>query len=136
MAFKHGKDTNIDINSQDISAFCSDSELKQSVDTHDTTGYGSDNKTYIPGLIDGEFTCEGSYDDNGTTDPKTVFEAIIDAGAAVTLIRQTEGTGSGLPQESVSVIVTAYTETNPVANKISWSAQCQLTGTITRSSQA
>ena len=135
MAFKHGKNTNITVNSQDISPYCSNSELKQTVDTHDTTGYGSDNKTYIPGLGDGEFSCEGTYDDGGTSDPKTVFEAVIDGDAAVTVIRQTEGTGSGLPQESFSAICKDYTETNPVGDKIRWSAQMQITGAVTRSTQ-
>ena len=42
MAKKHGKDTVLKVNAQDISAYTSDSGLNEGTDTHDSTGYGVD----------------------------------------------------------------------------------------------
>lgn len=135
MAAVHGRNTQITVNAVNISAFCDTSEFSQDVDTHETTGYGDDNKTYIPGLIDSTFTMGGKYDD-GAGGPKAVFEAVIDGGVAVAVTRRPEGAGTGLPHEAFSGIVESYVETNPVGDKISWSADIQVTGPVTRTTQA
>ena len=71
-----------------------------------------------------------------TTPPpaKAIIEPLI--GTVVTLIRRPEGTGSGLPQESLSVLVKTYTETNPVADMITWSCAMTKSDAITRTTQA
>lgn len=135
MAAVHGRNTYISVNSVDLSSFCDTSDFSQEVDTHETTAYGDDNKTYIPGLIDSTFSMGGKYDD-GASGPKASLETVIDAGAAVPCVRRPEGTGSGLPEENFSGIVESYVETNPVGDKISWSADIQVTGAVTRSAQA
>lgn len=134
MAAKHGRNTYISVDSTDLSGFTDNSEFSQEVDTHETTVYGEDNKTYIPGLIDGTFTMSGRYDDNASG-PKPTLEAVIDGDAAVELVRRVEGTGTGLPEETFNAICESYVETNPVGDKITWSADFQITGAVTRTTQ-
>jgi hypothetical protein len=134
MAFVHGKDTYISLDGDDLSTFTNTSSWEDSSDKHDVTCYGANRKAYSYGLGDGKLTMGGVYD-NTAAGPKAIIEAIKDAGALVTLIRRAEGTGSGLPQESVSVLVEKYTESNPVADQVTWACDLQMSGDISRTTQ-
>lgn len=135
MAFIHGKNTYVSVNGTDISQFCSSSELGRSTDTHDVTGYGNMSKHFIGGLTDATFSCEGSYDNTSATGPRSVLLPIMN-GDAVTIIRRGEGTVSGAPEDQFEAICTSYVETSPVADKVTWSADFQVTGDVLLNAQA
>lgn len=135
MAFIHGKNTVFKVNSNDISAYTSESEIPRATDTHDVTAYGASAHAFAPGLNSATATASGTYDSTASTGPRAVFLAVYAGNAAVTVIRQPEGTGSGKPQDSFSAILTGYTETNPVADMIKWKADFQVTGNITTTAQ-
>lgn len=135
MAFVHGKDTYLSLGGSDLSAFTNTSELEVTVDEHDVTCYGADDYAFAGGLRAGKASMGGIYD-NTNSGPKGVIEPLIDAAALVTLIRRPEGTGSGLPQESLSVLITSYVETSPVADMVAWSCEMTKSGAITRTTQA
>lgn len=135
MAKKHGKDTYISLGGSDLSGFTNTSELEVTVDEHDVTCYGAEDHEVSGGLGAGKVSMGGIYDDTASG-PKAVIETLIDAKALVTLIRRAEGTGSGLPQESLSVLVKSYKETNPVADMIVWTCEMTKSGAITRTTQA
>jgi hypothetical protein len=133
MAFVHSKNTVITLNAVDLSAFCKTSSFGRKADKHDVTTYGKNDHVYAGGLGDGEASMEGVYD-NSATGPRDVIEPLI--GTVVTLIRKPEGTGSGLPQDSVSVLVEEYVETSPVADMVSWSVKLQLSDAVTSTNQS
>lgn len=133
MTFVHGKDTYISLDGDDLSAFSNSSDLTRKSDKHDVTTYGKDDHVYSGGLGDGEANISGIYD-NGATGPRDVIEPLI--GTVVTLVRRPEGTGSGLPQDSVSVLVEEYVETAPVADMVTWSVKLQLSDAVTSTNQA
>ena len=133
MAFVHGKDTYISLNAVDLSAFTNTSELGRTADSHDVTTYGKSSHVYAGGLLDGKASMGGIYD-NTAAGPRDTIEPLI--GTIVTLIRRVEGTGSGKPQDSVSVLVTGYVETNPVADMVKWSAELQCSDDVTSTNQA
>ncbi|WP_018214738.1 hypothetical protein [Salinispora vitiensis] len=132
MAFVHGKDTYLSLDGNDLSPFTKTSSIEQESDEHDVTTYGRDDYVFTGGLRKGSFSMGGVYD-NTDSGPKAVIEPLI--GAVVTLIRRAEGTDVGLPEESVDVLVKKYTETNPVADMITWSCELTISGTITRTVQ-
>lgn len=134
MSRSHGKETVIIIDGNNISTYCDNSELEQGADEHDVTCYGADDHVVDYGLGTGAMTMGGVYD-NTSSGPKAILEGIIDGRALVTLIRRVEGTGSGLPQESMSVLVKSYKETAPVADYVRWTAEMTKSGSITRSTQ-
>lgn len=137
MATQHGKVTYISVAATDISTFTQNSEFTRSVDTHEDTAYGGDgHKTYHPGLIGQTFTLEGKYDTVASGGPSDTINAAIDGDAAVTVIRRIQGTGSGKPELSFSAIFTSFVETSPVGGIVTWSAECQVTGAGTTSTQA
>lgn len=139
MAKKHGKTTNVKLNAVDISAHTNNTEWNRTGDTHDVTTYKADDtdtaKEYIPGLTDGTVTISGSYDTDVTTGPGSSIEPLIGA-AAVAFEYAAEGIGTGKPLRACQVLVSSYTQTAPVADVITWSADLQITGEVTRSTQA
>lgn len=128
MARSHGRKAVYTIDGNDLSAFTTDVGWNQTGDTHEATGFGVDDKEYEPGLRDGTTTLAGNYDTTATG-PRAILQPLI-AAAAVPFIRQVEGAGTTLPQDSVSVIVNGYVETTPVGDIAKWSAELQHTGAV------
>lgn len=135
MAFVHGKSAYVSVDGDDLSAYANSVTFTRTGDSHETTTFGANSKTYAPGLKDATATIEGIYDNTALTGPGAVLRPLL-GGAAVTLVYRPEGTGTGKPQASVSAVVTSYEETVPVADMVTWSAEFQFTGDITDSTQA
>lgn len=132
MAFVHGKNTVVTLDGDDLSAFTNTSEIKKTADSHDVTAYGADAHAFAGGLLNGTVTMGGTYD--GTTaGPRDVITPLL--GTLVTFVRRPEGTGAGLAQDSCTVLVTGYTETNPVADMVSWQCDMQISGDVTTTDQ-
>lgn len=122
MAQKHSKYTVIIVNGNDISQFCTDSTCEQSSGTEDLTTYGKNAIVKGGTLLDGAFSCSGKYDDSGTG-PRAVLKPLV--GTTVNVKYRPEGTGSGKPQDSFSVVIGKYTETAPVAGYRTWALETE-----------
>lgn len=133
MAFVHGKDTFISLNGANLSTFVNTSELSREADEHDVTTYGKTARVVQGGLLAGKATMAGVYDNTAGTGPRAVIRPLI--GTVVTLIRRPEGTGAGKPQDSASVHVKTYVETNPVADMVAWSCEMTLSDVVTSTTQ-
>lgn len=132
MAFVHGKNTVLTLGGADISAWCRRSNLDETADKSNMTTYGKDRKVWKGGLIDGTMGIEGAYD-NTTSGPHDVIRPML--GTNVTLVRKVEGTGSGLPIDTVDVLVEKYTETMPVDDYVAWAVELQFSDTMTTTNQ-
>lgn len=125
MAQRHGKDTVVMLGVQDFSAHADNTEFSDEYETSETTTYGRKRKNYIKGLGDGTITTGGTYDD-GATGPGAIFQAAILSETPTTFTYRQAGTGTGLPQREVEVLVTKYSTSSPVADKVAWSAEMQM----------
>jgi hypothetical protein len=132
MAFVHAKNTFVSLNGSDLSTFSDNSTMTLKSDLHDVTTYGKNDHVYQGGLGDGTASISGTYD-NGASGPRDVIVPL--RGSTVTFIRRPEGTGSGLPQDSVSVVVGEYGETAAVADYVKWSVTLQLSDAVTSTNQ-
>lgn len=135
MAFIHGKDTVVTVNSADLSAFCRSSELDLSLDTHDVTAYGASAHAYRGGLKDGTFSLEGTYDD-GAAGPEATLAPLLNDLDGFTVVFRPEGAGSGLAQRSFTALLSSYSESDPVDDMITWSAEFQITGPVDFTAQS
>lgn len=137
MAFIHSKNTYISINAVDLSAYVTQSsELNKTTDTHEVTAYGNDFKAYAPGLIDGTFSCEGTYDSTASTGTRAALNAVHAGNVAVEIIRRPEGTGSSLPEDTFDAVMTSLVETSAVGDMIMWSAEFQISGDVDTTAQS
>ncbi|HEX6579216.1 MAG TPA: hypothetical protein VF082_12700 [Jiangellaceae bacterium] len=135
MAKIHGKETVVTVDGDDLSTYTNTSEINRTMATHDVTGYGADANAFSSGLLNGTFTMGGVYDSESSAGPRAVLRPLLVAGAAVTVVRRPEGTGSGLPQDSFSAILSSYVESNPVAEMVAWTAEFQISGNVTSTAQ-
>jgi len=133
MSFIHGKNTFISLNGADLSPYVDTSDLKRGSDEHDLTTYGKSAHVVGGGLLNGSGSMSGIYDNTAGTGPRAVIRPLI--GTTVTLIRRPEGTGVGKPQDSGTVLVKSYVETNPVADYVKWSCEMTLSDTVTSTTQ-
>lgn len=62
MAFVHGKKTAVLVDKYDLSAFFNSVDSDRSLEAVESTTFGKDAKTYVPGLGDGSISLGGLYD--------------------------------------------------------------------------
>lgn len=125
MPQRHGKHTVVKLGADDFSAHADNTEFSDEYETAETTTYGRKRKNYVKGLGDGTITTGGTYNDSAGG-PGEIFEAAILSEVPVAFLYQPAGTGTGLPQRSVDVLVTKYSTSSPVADKVAWSAEMQM----------
>ena len=131
MAFVHGKTAVFKIDNSggsltDISAYCDNVDFPLTADTAEVTTFGDSSKEYIAGLKDATISISGSWD--ATSD--AVLAGII--GVAGTFEYGPAGSTGGLVKFTGEAICTGYTVTAPVGDKVSFSAEFQVTGAVTR----
>lgn len=133
MTFIHGKDTYYTINAVNISAFMNTSQIEKTSDSHDVTTYGQSAHVFKGGLLNATGTIGGIYDNSTTSGPRFIIEPLV--GSNVAWVERPEGTGTGRPVRTGEVLVLKYTETRPVADMITWSADLQVSGAIANTTQ-
>lgn len=134
MAYVHSKLTYVSLAGNDLSRYVNDSDWTRSTDIRKLTTYGSNNEVYAAGLGDGSTDLSGVYEDTAVTGPRAVLEPL--EGQNATLVYRPEGTGTGLPERSVDVVVGEYKETHAAAEYVMWTCKLQHSGDVTHSTQA
>jgi hypothetical protein len=131
MAFVHGKTAEFQIDNSggsltDISAYCDNVDFPLTADTAEVTTFGDASKEYIGGLKDATISISGSWD--ATADG--VLAGII--GLTGSFQYGPAGTTGGNIKYTGECICTSYNVTAPVGDKVSFSAEFQVTGDVTR----
>jgi len=134
MSLVHGKNMVITVNGTDLSAYTKNSKFPRKADVEDVTPYGHDSRVKAGSLLDGSFDMDGNYDSTASTGPRAVLRPLL--GSSTTVIRRPEGTGSGLPQDSFTGILSSYEETAPAAGYVMWSATFDISGDVDSTAQS
>lgn len=137
MAFKHGKNTVFKVDNSggtltDISSYLNSVTLPRSVETGETTSYGNSAKTYIVGLSDSTLSVDGTWD--ATVDAH--LAGVLGQDASLTFEYGPEGSGSGAIKYTGECYLTSFETSSPVADVVKFSAEFQVTGTVTRTTFA
>lgn len=136
MAFQHGKNTDFTLDDSggtpvDLSAYTDDFSFDRDIDTAETTTFqaASGSRTYITGLNGASFSVSGKFD--VTLDAH--MEGLIGgaAGTFTTILGATT-VGAQNPSYSGECILTSYSISDSFDDVITWSAQFQVTGAVTR----
>lgn len=129
--FAHGKSTDFAIDdtggsSRNISDTLTDVSFPQTIDTAETTAFGSSNKSYIVGLKDTTISVSG------------IWDATVDGylsgtePASRSFIFGPAGSTGGNVKYTGECILTNYSQSNPVGDVVSFTADFQVTGSVTR----
>jgi hypothetical protein len=137
MPFVHGKNAYIRLDNSagtltDLSSITNEVSYSQSIETADTSTYGTNAKSYITGQNDATVSLTGLFDATSATVIEGTINALI-AGtiASATLEFGPEGSQSGDKKYTMEVIVTSYEIGAPVADVVSLSVEFQRTGSTT-----
>ena len=130
--FVHGKSTNFTIDDtagsvRDISNTVTSVDFPETLDTAETTAFGSSAKSYIPGLTDATISISGIWD--------ATVDGYIAGGAepaSRSFVFGPAGSGSGNVKYTGEAIVTSYSISNPVGDVVTYSLDLQVTGSISR----
>lgn len=126
----HGKNTVVKAGAVDISAGMENSSVKGSADFAKAAGYGATNQIKLAGIIDGQFTCSGSYDTQATTGTAAVLEG--KEGTTISFTRQAAGPGTGKPQEVFTAIVTSFEVSVAFDGVVKYNGTFEITGAVAR----
>jgi len=131
--FRHGKSTVFKVDNAagtltDISNTLTDVGFPQSVDTAETSAFGSSAKSYVVGLTDSTLSVSGNFD--ATVDAH--LAAILGQSASVSFEYGPEGSTSGYVKYTGEALMTSYEKSGAIGDVVSYSAEFQVTGAITR----
>ena len=138
MATPHGKKSGFAIENASTSltnlgAFVASVDFPRTVDTAEVTGFNSTNNTkkYVPGNADATVSIEGPWD-RATVD--ATLSGILSAEKELRVWPggTTVATGTNFVQYKANAVMTGYNVTAGVDNAVRYTADFQLTGTITR----
>lgn len=127
MAFVHGKNASITVNSVDWTPYADSVSVPQDIDTADTSHFGTGAKTYILGMNDSKVTISGLWD--ATLD--AAAQAILSAGAAVSVVYGPAGAGTGSVKYTFQAILTQWQVDAGTSDVVKFSAGLQRTGATT-----
>ena len=131
--FRHGKSTVFKVDNSggtltDISNTLTDVSFPQSVDTAETSAFGSSAKTYVVGLTDATISVSGMFD--ATVDAH--LNGILGQAATVSFEYGPEGSTSPNVKYTGECILTSYEKSGAIGDMVSYSAEFQVSGAVTR----
>jgi predicted secreted protein len=130
--FVHGKSTNFTLDDtagtvRDLSDTLTSVDFPESIETAETTAFGSSAKSYIVGLSDATISLSGIWD--------ATVDGYIAGGAepaSRSFVYGPAGTTGGNVKYTGEAIVTSYSISNPVGDVVTYSVDLQVTGAVTR----
>ena len=131
--FRHGKAASFKVDNAagsltDISNTLTDVSFQQSEDTAETSTFGSSAKSYVVGLTDSTLSVSGNFD--ATVDAH--LAGILGQAASVSFEYGPEGSTAGYVKYTGEAYLTSYEKSGAIGDVVSYSAEFQVTGAITR----
>ena len=135
--FRHGKNSQFTIADsgavvRDISTALNSVTMPRSIETLETTSFGSTSKSYVVGFSDSTISIEGSFD--ATVDG--YLSGLVGHETASAFVYGPEGTTAGQVKYTGTAFLTSYEVSGGVGDIVSFSAEFQVTGAITRGTYA
>lgn len=135
--FRHGKSTVFKVDNNagsltDISNTLTDVSFPQSVDTAETSAFGASAKSYVVGLTDATLSVSGNFD--ATVDAH--LAAIVGKADSVSFEYGPEGSTATYTKYTGEALLTSYEKSGAIGDVVTYSAEFQVTGAITRGTYA
>jgi hypothetical protein len=131
MPFVHGRTTHFSYNAVNLSAFCDNVDFPQTVETAETTTFGDTSKDYIVGLRDSTISISGKWDGAAGAIDVTLAPDLGNATARA-FAYGPAGNTAGNVRYTGSCFCTSYQITGAIGDVVTFSAEFQVTGTVTR----
>jgi hypothetical protein len=137
MAFVHGKGAAFKIDNaagtlQTLTAYIDNIDFPQTVDVAESTTMGAEAKTYLSGQSDATISISGKYDSTASTGPDVVLQGLIGLETTSTFEYGPEGGAPTKVKYSGECFMTGYNISAPVGDVVTFTADFQVTGAITK----
>jgi hypothetical protein len=131
--FRHGKAASFKVDNAagqltNISDTLNSVSFPREAETLETTSFGSYDRTYVVGFKNQTISVEGSFD--ATVD--THLAAVLGQDATLSFEYGPEGTTSTFTKYTGECIMTSYETSAGIGDIVSFSAEFQITGAVTR----
>lgn len=136
MAFQAGKAGYVNVDTaagtaKDLSAYCTNVEgFPGSVAALDTTTYGKNSKTVIPGLRDCTVTMTFLWDPTATSGPDAVLSGRITTPAVQTIVHGPMGNTTGNISYTAEALLTDWKVGTPAGGLVTGTATFQCSGDV------
>ncbi len=135
--FRHGKNTVFKVDNSggsltDISNTLTDVSFPQSIDTAETSAFGSSAKSYVVGLSDATLSVSGNFD--ATVDAH--LAGVLGQAATLSFEYGPEGSTAGQVKYTGESIMTSYEKSGAIGDVVTFSAEFQISGAVTRGTYA
>ena len=135
--FRHGKNSQFTIADsgavvRDISTALNSVTMPRSIETLETTSFGSSSKSYVVGLTDSTLSISGNFD--ATVDAH--LAGVLGQAASLSFEYGPEGSTNGLVKYTGECILTSYEKSGAIGDVVTYSAEFQVTGAVTRGTYA
>jgi predicted secreted protein len=137
MAFVHGKNAYFQLDNSagtltTLSSIANEVTYSLSLETSETSVFGSSAKTYIMGQNDATISLKGLFDQTTATTIEGAIDALVSNSlTSLKFVFGPQGSTTGQKKFSGTCIVTAYEIGSPVGDVVSLSLELQRTGATT-----
>jgi hypothetical protein len=131
VAFRHGSNADLYIGANSIKAFSDSLEFSVDADTAETSTFGNSWKTFLAGMLGGSLSVSGSYDPTTGTGPAAILWACIWGGTPWAMVHFPGGSVAGQRKNAFDGLVANYTESSTTSDRVTFSAEIMVTGTVT-----
>jgi hypothetical protein len=106
-------------------------------DLSEVTAFGDQGTKNIPGLVNTSFSISGHFDNTAVSGPDVVLGGLMTGQTATATFEYgPEGSTTGKIKYSGECWITSYTAESGVGDKVSFSAEFQVDGVVTRGAYA
>ena len=128
--FRHGKSINVFIDEFDFSTYFNDVSASTSVDTAETSAFGTSAKTYVVGHRDGTVSLSGMFEGTASTGTDEFFDDALGNSTKSLLIVAPEGHSNGTGAILLKADDTSYEVSSAIADVVQVSAEFQSTDAV------
>ena len=123
--FRHGKNVKVFVNEFDFSSYFTDMTATSSVETAETSTFGSSAKEYITGLQDGTVSVSGMFESTTGLGTDEFFANALGSSTKVKVIVAPEGHANGYRAVMLQADDTSYEVSGAIADVVQASAEFQ-----------
>ena len=128
--FRHGKNVNVFIDEFDFSTYFNDVSASTTVDTAETSAFGTSAKTYVVGHRDGTVSLSGMFEGTASTGTDEFFDNALGNATKALVIVAPEGHSNGAGAIMLEADDTSYEVSSAIADIVQASAEFQSTDAV------
>ena len=128
--FRHGKNVNVFLDEFDFSTYFNSVSASTSIDTAETSAFGTSAKTYVVGHRDGTVSLGGMFEGTASTGTDEFFDDALGNATKTQVIIAPEGHSNGAGAIMLKADDTSYEVSSAISDIVQVSAEFQSTDAV------